>query len=289
MVAAVNTKSDAKKTFKSLLIEHKGEITPEVKEALENLVQLSANERGGDGDAEWSPAFDLKINRGRWRSITTPPFPGKLHDDDDDADGRSRFTLGRMSFGMFKPTKIVCAVDEIINIVEQLIKNEEGDNQQGRDGDIPAWTQSYIMEALIDIETSSSTKLPARIVTCGVCWPQSPTRLGVTFNRGTLEPRFDLSSPENVSLSALWKETFHNVIAKEAEARSYLGKFGTYLMHLLMKGIIGLAVPMDSSDFTQTYSMESPFAGHSDILYIDEDLRVSRGNKGTISVVERIA
>jgi hypothetical protein len=110
----------------------------------------------------------------------------------------------------------------------------------------------------------------------------------VTFNKGRLEPRFDLSSPENASLSALWKETFHNAVTIESEARSYWGKLGAYLMHLLMKGMIGLVPPTDTSDFTQTYSMESPPAGHSDILYLDENLRVSRGNKGTISVVERI-
>ena len=46
-MVAVTTESDAKETFKSLLIEHKGEITPEVTTALENLVQLAADERGG--------------------------------------------------------------------------------------------------------------------------------------------------------------------------------------------------------------------------------------------------
>ena len=65
------------------------------------------------GDGRWSPAQSMEMNAGRWRAITTPPFPGRIISDDSSTDdGKSRFTLGRMSFNIFKPTKLVCAVED---------------------------------------------------------------------------------------------------------------------------------------------------------------------------------
>ena len=83
------TKAEAKETFKRLLIEHKGDAKhPEVSKALDTLVELAAKE-----EEDASPAHNVDINKGKWRSITTPPFRGKL---DDETDCKTRFTLGRM-------------------------------------------------------------------------------------------------------------------------------------------------------------------------------------------------
>ena len=292
------SKSDAKETLKRLLILHKGDAKhPEVNEALNNLIQLAANERAsGDSDDDtWSPAHDMNINKGHWRSITTPPFRGKL---DDETDGKTRFTLGRMSFGMFKPTTAVCAVDDIVNIVEDVVadnsENEKGEETPNnkKDEDV-LWTQTYTIDVLMEIETQQSEsgekqKLPARLTNYGVCFPTTPTRLGVKFTQGTLKPNFDLSDSTNATLTALWKKIFHNAIAKEAEAKSYLGQLGTWAMHLMMRAMMGLEPPKDSVDYTQTYKIGRPYVGHLDIVYLDDNFRVTRGNKGTIVVVERL-
>lgn len=291
MAANINTnaKSDAKETLKRLFVQHKGEVShPEVREALDNLVQLAEKERDDYNGAEWSPAHSMDVNQGRWRAITTPPFPGKLPEE---ADCKRKFTLGRMTFGMFKPTKMVCVVEDIVNVVKPIDANEGGsedERQKGhRGGNVPAWTQTYNLEVLMDIEASSA-KLPAKLTNYAVCFPKSPTRLGVRFSSGTLAPRFDLSSSDNATLAAAWKETFGNAVAKEAESQSYLGKLGTWLTQKLMKMMMGLEMPIDMDDFTQTYKIGRPRMGHLDILYLDEDFRVTRGNRGTIVVVERL-
>lgn len=277
-------KARAKEALKRRLVEHNSETAhPQVKEAINNLVQLAAEERGAE--SSWSPAQDMDVNRGNWRSITTPPFPGKLPVDDD---GKAKFTLGRMSFGMFKPTKIVCAVEYIVNIIEPINDaTEELVEKESKNGETPSWTQNYNMEASIEIETPSGELLPARLMNYGVCFPQSSTRLGVKFSKGTLQPRFDSSSSENVKHVALWKETFDEAIAKEADAQSYLGQIGTWTMHKLMDAMMGLEPPADRSDYTQMYVMRRPYAGYSDILYLDGDFRVMRGNRGTVVVLER--
>ena len=93
-----------------------------------------------------------------------------------------------------------------------------------------------------------------------------------------------LSSSENASLAAAWKEIFENAVTKEAETRSYLGRLGIWAMYKLK--MMGLEPPKNNSiDFTQTYKIGRLYTGHLDIVYLDEDFRLTRGNKGTIVAV----
>jgi hypothetical protein len=278
---------DAKESFKRLLIQHKGGAThPEVNAALEQLVQIAAKDREGvDNIAqEWSPARSLDANKGVWRSITTPPFPGKLPDD---SDGKSKFTLGRMSFGMFKPTKLVCAVDQICNIIDQVDESDEVTIGSWDSAvDQPEWKQTYTIQVMMEIETPSG-KLPAKLKNFGLCFPKSAARLGVIFSSGILEPSFELS--KNSALAALWKETFDDGIAKEQEAESFVSRIKSMITYKVLDMMMGLKPPSyDCVNFTQTYKIGRPYAGHLDILYLDEELRVTRGNKGTIVVAERV-
>lgn len=273
-----NSIADAKETLKRTVVEHKGEWKhSDVQQALDTLVELAASERG---DGEWSPTADLNLTRGRWRSITTPPFPGRIRDDED---GEHKFTLGRMSFGMFKPTKEVCAVNDIINILEPVEVEEGGEGE-----DAPAWTQTYSVEVKMHIQTPSD-QLPAKMFTYGTCFPVSPARLGVKFWSGTLEPLFDMSDPDNGSLADLWREMFDHAIEMDIQRQSYIGRVRTWVVNGLMSMMMGLEPPVDTSQFTQKYEITRPFTGHLDILYLDEDFRVTRGNKGSIVVMERLA
>ncbi|KAL3788081.1 hypothetical protein HJC23_008143 [Cyclotella cryptica] len=281
----MTTIPEAKSSLKRILLENNGDTTqPAVEDAIKTLQILSSEKRG---EAEWNVTQDKHFHTGRWRTITTPPFPGRLPDD----GGKAKYTLGRMSFNMFKPTKAVCAIDEIVNVVEAL------DDDSSADQNGSSWEQSYNSEVLMEISVSrtkegSTTEetivLPAKLISYGVCTPTSPTRIGVTFQSGTLKPNFDMTLKENEIRAKAWKETFEGAIAKEAEAQSILSKLATIASNVLMKLMMGLDPPVDCMDFTQTYTIARPIAGHLDILYMDEDLRISKGNRGTIVVVERI-
>lgn len=184
---------------------------------------------------------------------------------------------------------MICAVDTIINVVEPISEdaNDILEKPTGKDiGNTPAWSQTYSLEVLVDIETPSA-KLPATLTNFGICFPKTNTRLGVKFTSGTLTPRFDISNPDNATLASLWKGIFDCAIAKEAEERSYVSQLGSWAMQGAMKVMMGLEPPVDTTDFTQTYNIKRPFVGYLDILYLDDDFRVTRGNKGTVVVVER--
>ncbi|KAL7482968.1 hypothetical protein ACHAW6_014103 [Cyclotella cf. meneghiniana] len=278
----MTTISEAKSSLKRILVENNGDTSqPAVQDAIKALQSLSSEKRV---DAEWNITQNKHFHTGRWRTITTPPFPGRLPDD----GGKAKYTLGRMSFNMFKPTKAVCEIHEIVNAIEPLGHGESADEQ------VSSWEQSYNSEVLMEIsvprtkEAEETTVLPAKLINYGVCTPASPTRLGVKFQRGTLKPNFDMTLKENEMRAKAWEETFEGAIAKEAEAQSVLGKLATGASNVLMKLMMGLEPPVDCVDFTQTYTITRPIAGHLDILYMDEDLRISKGNRGTIVVVERI-
>lgn len=108
--SASSTSRLAKEKFKRLIIDHNGDADhQDVKDALDELVRLGKLERNKkerarrneartksgekmgedsnitddatevDDNGRWSPAQSMEMNAGRWRAITTPPFPGKIH------------------------------------------------------------------------------------------------------------------------------------------------------------------------------------------------------------------
>ena len=313
--AAVATASDcnkdiatAKAEFKRTLYDCNGEVAhPDVKNKMDHLISLADKKRGDGDEVQWSPAQDMNINAGRWKILSAPTFPGGLSSDAGGKDcGRRKYSLGRMSFGMFCPKKAVCALDGIINIIEPLKMEDENKNFAGGDvGDgvngATDWKQTYDVHVTLDIyvpdtNTNDSNndsdskfatnKMPAKLCNFGVCSPQSATRLGVKFSGGTLQPNFDLN--ENSALLATWKQVFENAQSKEKSQQSYLSKIAIYIQHALMNYVVGLEAPVDVGDYSQTYKIERPYNGHLDILYIDEDLRITKGNRGSIVVVERL-
>ncbi len=289
----ISEKINAAKTeLKRLLLEHNGEAShPDVQTAIENLINLAS--QGRSNSEEWSPAKDKTLNSGRWKTVTTPPFPGKLPRQEDDDDERTKFTLGRMSFGLFKPTSSVCAVTHIINVVKPLDSSSEVNegSKEGTDQINSSWEQAYSFEVSMDIlvpKGGLTIKLPAKLVTHGVCEPKDATKLGIKFTGGSLQPNFDPLKDENSSFATTWNEVFENAISKEDSQQSYFGMVKTYMAHTLMKWMMGLEPPVDREDFTQTYVIKRPYVGFADIMYIDDDLRITKGNRGTIVVVERL-
>lgn len=282
----------AKIEFKRLLLEHNGEAShPDVQTAMEILINLAS--QGRDHPDEWSPAQDKNLNSGQWKTVTTPPFPGKLPKQEDDDDERTKFTLGRMSFGMFKPTNSVCAVNHIINVVKPVdsITDVNEGSKECADRTKSSWEQAYCIEVSMDVlvpKGGLTVKLPAKLVNTGVCEPKDSKKLGIKFSGGSLVPNFDPSREENSSLIETWKEVFENAISKDGSQQSYFDMAKTYLVHTLMKWMMGLEPPVDREDFTQTYVIKRPYVGFVDIMYIDEDLRITKGNRGTIVVVEKL-
>ena len=109
--------------------------------------------------------------------------------------------------------------------------------------------------------------------------PADPNRVSIWFTGGTIEPADELRLGE-------WREVFgtraaHGQSSVEAdEAKTLASK--------MLLGVIH--EPMDDSGVVG-YHMHRPIGGHGsaycDVVYIDDDIRVMRGNMGSIFVHRR--
>ena len=59
-------------------------------------------------------------------------------------------------------------------------------------------------------------------------------------------------------------------------------------MNWLLKRMMGLEKPTGmSTDGSLTYKMKKSPHGHLDVIFLDDELRITRGNKGTVVIAER--
>ncbi|KAG7364156.1 plastid lipid-associated PAP/fibrillin family protein [Nitzschia inconspicua] len=107
----------------------------------------------------------------------------------------------------------------------------------------------------------------------------------VTFTGGTLMPASEIVN-DNSKLK-LWEKTFEGAYQKADEERSYLAWF----LHYFLKLLLGLTMPSDHKEDilknTFHFDMKRSPTGHMDVMYLDEDLRITKGNRGTIVIAER--
>jgi hypothetical protein len=216
---------------------------------------------------------------GEFYTLTSPTFPGRLKAITKDQEDIVQYTLGRISFNIFQPNKLVCTLRSVRNPVHlRTVQNKDGRR-----------TFSYHLMLDITIHTPDGGDLPATIINEAYCYehPDVNNRLMVTFTGGTLMPCHEIVN--DTTRLKLWETTFHGAYQKADEERSYLGWF----FHYFLKLLLGLTFPSDhniQNDILKNsfhFDMKRSPTGHVDILYLDEDLRITRGNRGTIVIAER--
>ena len=197
---------------------------------------------------------------------TSPNFPGRLPPKED-GDRRVQYTLGRLSFNTFHPNDVVCTLRGVRNVVRPK----------------PDGTFSY------DVICDTIIHLPGGDVEAEIsnesycCKDDDSSRVHVFFTGSKL-------SPAGVTLKdkakmALWSSTFNEATLKAAAAKkSYMG----WMMDQALKRMLGMNVRLDDSNSFRL-EFKKPFRGHIDVLYLDEDIRITRGNRGTLVVMERIS
>mmetsp|Transcript_25723 Transcript_25723/g.39478 ORF Transcript_25723/g.39478 Transcript_25723/m.39478 type:complete len:302 (-) Transcript_25723:169-1074(-) len=256
---------ELKASLKTLLARHNGSTKhPDVIKVIDQLKELN-------------PAKDncasLPNFLGEFTALTSPNFPGRIKQEDGPSD-LVQYTLGRLSFNIFQPHKLVCTLRSVRNPVSPTkIPGKE---------DRRTFTYPLILD--ITIHTPDGD-LPATLVNEAVCYENTEVnnRLMVSFTGGTLMPADELKT--DAEKLKLWAKTFEGAYTKADEERSYMGKIFQFILKLLL----GLTVPTDDSLLEHSFHFDikrSP-TGYLDVLYLDDDLRITKGNRGTIVVVER--
>jgi hypothetical protein len=245
-------RKECKDKLRSLLKQHDGSTKhPDVAKVIEELSDMNPSK--SDANLHVSESFHFQ---GDYQNLSSPTFPGRLNPDDVGAI--PQYKLGQMSFNIFKPHDLVCSILKIGNPVK---KKQDGDRL----------TYTFVIDLII--HTAEGQDLPATMVNEGHCYanPSKENRVCVCFTGGTLIPKKGASKEE----SKLWSETFSDQIQ---DTSSYMSRFIKYIFFLLL-GI--------TQDHVLHFAMKRCPTGYFDVLYLDDELRITRGNRNTVVVVER--
>mmetsp|Transcript_7533 Transcript_7533/g.18825 ORF Transcript_7533/g.18825 Transcript_7533/m.18825 type:complete len:328 (+) Transcript_7533:132-1115(+) len=259
-------RTQLKSKLRGLLAEHNGYFMEEVEDTVKKLSELNPHPTN---------CAQLELFTGDYYTLTTPNFPGRLKTPSGDED-IVQYTLGRLSFNIFQPNELVCTVKSIRNPV----------HPQYDQYDKTTHTFSYPLIVELTIHTPDGD-LDATLINRGFCRPHEDknNRMMVTFRGGSLIPG-NKGTVDDGSMLALWDKTFANVYKKADEERSYLGWIYRYFLKL----ILGLTLPSDAMSHYENafhFDIKRTPKGFFDVLYLDDDMRITRGNRGTISVLER--
>ncbi|MDZ7957531.1 MAG: PAP/fibrillin family protein [Aulosira sp. DedQUE10] len=249
MAVNIRTSEAAKTALRQALAASGGNTKDkEVIAAIENLQSLNPTA---------APAHSGTLLDSNWLLISAPNFP----EGEQLVDGSFTYTLGRLAFNMFQPTGLKVAIQRVLQPVF-LLKNG---TQRSHD----------IVVEFTTID-ESVLKLNGIVRNQGVCQPFNDTALQVKFTGGILTPQYTQNIED-------WKAIFGN------QQRSSRIGFKENLMSGFLRLMFGLVPPqgmnLDTGEIA--FTMRRSPKGRLEILYLDEELRITRGERGTVLVSER--
>jgi len=201
-----------------------------------------------------APAREPSI-LGNWRQINSPEYSGGTLTD----DGQFQYTLGRLSFGIFEPKDLVCTLGPIGNPLKA--SDEEG-------------TIEYEIEVPMTIALEDGPPTSATLLNFATCSAVDDKRLSVSFSGGVLKPTGSYDAEA-------WRTTFGPALAAKPGKREQIKN---WMLGMMM----GLVKPKEMSEGdSMSYQMTKAPKGYLDVLYLDDELRITRGNRGSLVVCER--
>lgn len=244
----------AKAALFKVLADHDGDTKNEkIVAAIEKLASLN-------------PAIALTENdslvEGNWLLINAPNFPDRQPDEQE----RYVYKLGRLAFNMFEPVELKVAIERVLQPVFPTGNGNE------RTHDI-----------VVEFKTIDDNipELKGIIKNLAVCVPINQDTVQVKFTGGELMP-LESQNPEKMKA---WLKIFGNNNQKSQlnlQAR---------IMSMVMKWMFGIkkASEINSQTGKRSFVMNKSPKGLLKILYLDEELRITKGNRETILVCQRQA
>jgi hypothetical protein len=240
----------AKTKLREALATYEGNTKHEaVAAAIEKLVHLNPTA---------APARSEAVMDGQWILISAPNFPN----GEQRADGKYVYTLGRLAFNLFQPTSLKIVIDRVMQPVAPVGKGQQR-------------THDIIVEFTTADENTPT--LQGIVHNFGICEPADDKTLQVQFTGGEL-------APKNQNEMAAWKAIFGD---QSKPSRRGLKET---LTNIVLKIMFGIVPPqgMDHKTGRVSFKMRKSPKGSLALLYLDEELRITRGERGTVLVCERL-
>lgn len=211
---------------------------------------------------------------------TLPEFPGRIIPNKK-YNTDVQYTLGKLSFGMFQPHNLVCTVRSVRQSIRVRCESKTGS--------FKTYAYPVMMDLTIHVISRDGQEvlLPCIVSHDAICYecPTQPHRMKVTFKGSTLQPSPVVLSDPN--LLETWMETFEGAYQRAALERNILSK----AMRGLLTWWFQISHPTDeemaaTEDRRVHFEMKRCPKGYLDILYMSDTTRITRGNRGTLVVVE---
>ncbi|HEY9728782.1 MAG TPA: PAP/fibrillin family protein [Chroococcales cyanobacterium] len=204
-----------------------------------------------------APARSEALMAGQWLLISAANFPN----GEKRADGKYIYTLGRLAFNMFQPSSLKIAIDRVLQPVIPVGKGQQR-------------THDIIVEFTTVGENMPT--LQGVVRNLGVCEPADDNILQVQFTGGEL-------APKNPNEMEAWRAIFGE---QSKPSRKGLKEM---LMTAFLRLMFGIVPPqgMDRQTGRVSFKMQRSPKGKLELLYLDEELRIVRGERGTVLVCER--
>jgi hypothetical protein len=225
-----------------------------------NELVLAAIEKLASLNPTSAPTENGSLLEGNWLLINAPNFPARQPDE----HSRYIYTLGRLAFNMFEPVGLKVEIERVLQPVFPTGKGNE------RTHDI-----------VVEFKTIDENipELKGVVKNLAVCFPIDKDTLQVKFTGGELMAQ---QTPDSEKMKQ-WLAVFGNLSQK-----SQLG-FRERVMSLVMKWMFGIkkASKIDSQTGKRSFVMNKSPKGLLKILYLDDELRITKGNRETILVCQR--
>jgi hypothetical protein len=266
----------------------------------------------------------FQSEEGMWLSLTLPSYYGNLGENDA---GDPRYTLGRMAFDMFSPTRLVCSLQGNFNSVERVTDEQRAAMLMH----VPKALQEEVMVNTSVLRTYKyvfvhcllPAFVPARFASpmdvvrsiCGSIvaaftieppsaeFPDAPNRdvhapiRGIMTTYGYTLP--DPSVPNRLSIWITGGRIEPNGSPSDVEnwKRQFelhpaVHTLGEKAKLLAVNMLMGAHLHKMEPDGSMEYTFTRPLGGHGiayvDTLYCDRSLRVVRGHRGTVFVFTRV-
>ena len=232
--------------------------------------------------------LQMNLLAGKWKLISKADFP-----DCKGADnfGDPLYTLGRMSFGMFAPSDLLCSIQSISNTITETPAGADGngERQHGYDVDV----------AFTIVGEGDSQGLQGILTTRGNIAPSgNVNRFDVIFAEGIAFPK----NPSNELDASGWRSVFSpKKMGGKPLERSLRERFNLFLARLFMGAVPSRGIEMDNAAVSKEsvapssrgrslglrFHLNRPKPGFLDVIYLDEDLRIIRGNRGSVTVARK--
>lgn len=306
--ASIRRVDELKKDLLDLMARHQGSTKhPDVHKAIQRLSECNPFDS--------SSCSKLHSFTGNFQVASCPDFSGRIRHVEGKEDC-IQYTLGRMTFNQFRPQNLVCTLTSVDSPVSVLTEHSDDDIEDldlggGMDGTCQLY--SYPLVQNIIIHTPAGIDLAGKVVHEAICQEHGKVsnRFSVSFTGTTLAPAQEvLEDPEKFKA---WMDTFHQHNAdkladqplqppqtgitslKSCYHPNILDSF-QYGIGRISRTTTNILPPSVSPSLScrgkfhvnlKAKGRGGP-KGYIDVVYLDDEIRITKGNRGTFTVVYRI-